>query len=148
MFAQRGAASRLGLAVQLCALRFLGFVPEDLASLPGAALEFLAGQVDAATHELLEYGAWPRTRVDHLARVREHLDYEVFDGAASVALSGWLCERAVEHDAPSVLLTVACEHLHARRILRPSLDAPATAHVASDGTQATRRCAVSAAAAG
>lgn len=79
VFAQRGASSRLGLAVQLCALRFLGFVPEDLASLPGPALEFLAGQVDAAAHELLEYGARTRTRVDHLARVREHLGYTTFD---------------------------------------------------------------------
>jgi hypothetical protein len=34
VFAQRGPANRLGLAVQLCALRFLGFVPEDLAGLP------------------------------------------------------------------------------------------------------------------
>jgi hypothetical protein len=79
VFAQRGAANRLGLAVQLCALRFLGFVPQDLAGLPAAALDFLAGQVDAAAHELLEYGARPRTRVDHLARVREHLGYPVGD---------------------------------------------------------------------
>lgn len=43
VFAQRGAANRLGLAVQLCALGFLGFVPQDLAGLPSAALEFLAG---------------------------------------------------------------------------------------------------------
>lgn len=30
----RGAATRLGLGVQLCALRFLGFVPTDLACCP------------------------------------------------------------------------------------------------------------------
>jgi hypothetical protein len=84
VFAQRGAANRLGLAVQLCALRFLGFVPH-LAGLPSAALEFLAGQVDAAAYELLEYGGRPRTRVDHLARVREHLGYQTLDSAAAVA---------------------------------------------------------------
>ncbi|MCA1677465.1 MAG: Tn3 family transposase [Actinobacteria bacterium] len=122
IFAQRGAANRLGLAVQLCALRFLGFVPDDLAGLPGGALEFVAGQVDAAAHELLEYGARPRTRVDHLARVREHLGYATFDGATAAGLGRWLDERAVEHDAPSVLLALACEHLHARKIIRPSLD--------------------------
>ncbi|MDP8967184.1 MAG: DUF4158 domain-containing protein, partial [Actinomycetota bacterium] len=122
VFAQRGAANRLGLAVQLCALRFLGFVPDNLAGLPTAALEFVAGQVDAAAHELLEYGARPRTRVDHLARVREHLGYEAFDRAAAAALGLWLGERAVEHDAPDVLLALACEHLHARKIIRPVID--------------------------
>ena len=70
VFEQRGASSRLGLAVQLCALRFLGLVPEDLASLPGPALEFVAGQVDAAAHELLEYGA--RGRARGLARGASH----------------------------------------------------------------------------
>lgn len=122
VFAPRGAANRLGLAVQLCALRFLGFVPQDLAGLPAAALNFLAGQVDAAAYELLEYGARPRTRVDHLARVREHLGYRTFDRAAAAALEPWLGERAVEHDAPSVLLALATEHLHLRKIIRPSLD--------------------------
>jgi hypothetical protein len=122
VFAQRGAANRLGLAVQLCALRFLGFVPQDLAGLPSTALDFLAGQVDAAAHELLEYGARPRTRVDHLARVREHLGYRTFDSAAAAALEPWICERAAEHDAPGVLLALTSEHLHARKIIRPSLD--------------------------
>ena len=56
-FDQRGPENRLGLAVSLCALRFLGFVPDDIASVPDEALVFVAGQVDAAPHELLAYGA-------------------------------------------------------------------------------------------
>lgn len=107
VFAQRGAANRLGLAVQLCALRFLGFVPQDLAGLPAAALEFLAGQADAAAHELLEYGARPRTRVDHLARVRQHLGYHTLDSAAAAALEAWLGERAA---AACVRWAVNCVH--------------------------------------
>jgi len=71
---------------------------------------------------MLEYGARPRTRVDHLARVRGHLGYQTLDGAAAAALEAWLGERAVEHDAPGVLLALATEHLHARKIIRPSLD--------------------------
>lgn len=93
----------------------------------------LAGQVDAAAHELLEYGARPRTRVDRprtesiTSRARapglpELLGYQSFDSATAAALEPWLGERAVEHDAPSVLLALATEHLHARRIIRPSLE--------------------------
>ncbi len=34
IFDQRGPENRLGLGVSLCALRFLGFVPDDIASVP------------------------------------------------------------------------------------------------------------------
>jgi hypothetical protein len=44
--AQRGAASQLGIALQLCALRWLGFIPEDLAGAPAAAVESLAVALD------------------------------------------------------------------------------------------------------
>jgi hypothetical protein len=71
-------------------------------------LEFVAGQVDVARTELLEYSIRPGARIDHLARVREHLGYTTSDRTASEALSAWLWERAVEHDAPSVLLALTC----------------------------------------
>lgn len=45
VFAQRGGENRLGLAVQLCALRFLGFVPDELAGIPEPAR--LADQLPA-----------------------------------------------------------------------------------------------------
>jgi hypothetical protein len=60
VFDQRGAENRLGLAVSLCAPRFLGFVPDKIASIPDEALGFVAPQVDAEAHELLAYGAFPR----------------------------------------------------------------------------------------
>jgi len=44
VFDQRGPENRLGLAVSLCAVRFLGFVPQDIASIPEDALRFLADQ--------------------------------------------------------------------------------------------------------
>jgi len=41
----RGSAARLGLAVQLCTLPWLGFVPDDLWSVPQAAVLRLANQL-------------------------------------------------------------------------------------------------------
>jgi TnpA family transposase len=61
IFEQRGPENRLGLAVSLSAMRFLGFVPDDIASIPDEALCFVAGQVDAAPHELLAYPRGPGT---------------------------------------------------------------------------------------
>jgi hypothetical protein len=39
---QRGEHNCLGFALQLCALRYLGFVPDVLANAPALAVEFVA----------------------------------------------------------------------------------------------------------
>lgn len=41
----RGPANRLGLALQLCTLPWLGFVPDDLGGAPEPAVERLAAQL-------------------------------------------------------------------------------------------------------
>lgn len=122
IFDQRGAENRLGLAVSLCALRFLGFVPEEIASIPDEALAFVAGQVDAAAHELLAYGARAQTRSDHLVLAMTHHGWRRADESDREQLARWLIERAVEHDAPATLIALAGEHLRARQILRPPVD--------------------------
>ena len=43
---QYGSEGQLGIAVQLCALRWLGFVPEDLSAPPAAAVQSLAATLD------------------------------------------------------------------------------------------------------
>lgn len=123
VFAQRGAENRLGLAVALCAVRFLGFVPDDPASVPEEALAFVAGQVDAAEHELLAYGGRKQTRSDHVNLLLAHLRWRRATETDRQALGRWLGERAVEHDAPAALMALAGEHLRARRVLRPPIDA-------------------------
>jgi len=59
----------------LCALRFLGFVADDIASIPDEALGFVARQVDAEAHELLAYGSRAQTSSDHLQLVLNHLGW-------------------------------------------------------------------------
>src|SRR5438105_3758047 len=75
VFAQRGPENRLGLALTICALRYQGFVPDDLTSLPEQALAFVAGQADAAPQELLAYGSRAQTRSDHVAVALRHLGW-------------------------------------------------------------------------
>ena len=107
----------------LCALRFLGFVPDDIGSIPDEALVFVAGQVDAGPHELLPYGARAQTRSDHLQLVLGHLDWRRADDEDRERLAQWLVERAVEQDVPAALMALVGEHLRARRIIRPPVDA-------------------------
>jgi hypothetical protein len=122
VFDQRRPENRLGLAVALSAVRFLGFVPDDIASIPDEALRFLAAQVDAAPHVVLGYGARAQTRSDHLGLVLTHLSWRRWDEDDRERLARWLLERAVEHDVPATLIALAGEHLRARCVMRPPVD--------------------------
>ena len=72
----RGAANRLGLAVQLCTLSWFGFVPDDLRAAPAAAVDRLAGQLGVDRGALSHYGGWQeRTRTEHLREVLNRLGW-------------------------------------------------------------------------
>ena len=49
-------ANRLGFALQLGTLRFLGFCPDDLGTVPEAVVAYVARQLDVAPGELARYG--------------------------------------------------------------------------------------------
>ena len=52
---RRGAANRLGLALQLGALRYLGFVPRNLSAAPRSAACFVADQLEVSPDEIQSY---------------------------------------------------------------------------------------------
>jgi hypothetical protein len=54
--AHRRPANRLGLAVQLCTLPWLGFVPDNVASAPAPAVARLAEHLGVAAEVLSSYG--------------------------------------------------------------------------------------------
>jgi len=113
---------RLGVAVQLCALRWLGFVPEELTAIPQPALLELCDQLEANAADLDTYGARGQTRTDQLAAARAHAGFRPWDAPEASALEAWLTVRAMEHERPKALFTLAAEQLHVQRIARPSVD--------------------------
>ncbi len=67
--AGRGPGDRLGMAVQLATLPWLGFVPDDVASAPPAAVARLAERLGLDPGALRGYGRRAQTRSDHLTKV-------------------------------------------------------------------------------
>jgi hypothetical protein len=56
----RSPRDRLGLAIQLCTLPWLGFVPDDVTTAPPAAGARLARQLQVAPEDLDGYRGRPR----------------------------------------------------------------------------------------
>ena len=132
----RGAANQLGLGLQLCTLPWLGFVPDDLATAPPAALHRVADQLGVDAGVMVNYGGWQdRTRRDHLRQILTRLGWRGAGTGELKRLDDFLLARAVEHDSPTLLLRMATEHLRAERVVRPAVD-PLVRRVATAREQA------------
>jgi hypothetical protein len=99
------AHNRLGFALQLCAIRYLGFCPADLATAPLPAVTYLARQVDADPKELSRYDARAHTRTDHLQKILDYLGFRKVKPSHLKALQRWLAERTLEHDRHAAACT-------------------------------------------
>ncbi len=115
----RQPATRLGVAVQLCTLPWLGFVPDDVAAAPAAAVHRLAQRLGVGAGELAGYGRREQTRIDHLRAVMAYRGWRGIDELSSKELDEFLLARAMEHDSPTLLFRLACEHLITERVVRP-----------------------------
>jgi TnpA family transposase len=116
---QRGSANRLGFALQLCTLRYLGFVPDPLCPVPTAVIAHLAQQLRTTPESFAAYGDRPHTRTDHLQEVTAYLGFRKARPGDLRTLKAWLVERALEHDRPTLLLQLACEKLRTDKVVRP-----------------------------
>jgi len=116
----RTDTQRLGFALLLCGLRYLGFFPEDVRSAPEPVVTYVAGQIDCSPDALTTYGHRPRTRQEHQQVIMDHLGFRWLDERESTLLD-WLGQRALENERPSVLLQQASIWLYRRRIVRPGI---------------------------
>ena len=139
---QRGDHNRLGFALQLGTLRYLGFVPDDLSTAPLAAVHFIAGQLELAPAAMQQYGRRIHTRTEHLLQVQAYLGFRKATSADLDALAQWLLERALEHDKPTLLLQLACEQLRREGIVRPGITRlePLVATARHQAQEETYRC--------
>jgi hypothetical protein len=115
------AVNRMGFALQLGALRYLGFCPKDVGNAPRPVITFVAEQLGTAPLDLAEYGQRSQTRSDHGVLAQSHLGFRCPKDEEIDDLGSWLVARALEHDRPMLLLELACERLRSARLYRPDL---------------------------
>ncbi len=119
--AHRAMANRFGVAAQLCTLPWLGFVPDDVAGAPDAAVARLSEQLRIPVSELAGYGARQQTRTDHLSEVARYLGWHAADALRWKDLEEFLFARAMEHDSPRLLFRLGCEYLISAKVIRPGV---------------------------
>ncbi|WP_308015630.1 DUF4158 domain-containing protein [Streptomyces huiliensis] len=102
-------------------LPWLGFVPEDVASAPPVAVARLSECLQIPVGELRFYGERKQTRTGHLREVTRYLSWRPAKTLEWKELDEFLLARAMEHDSPSLLFRLACEHLASSRVVRPGV---------------------------
>src|SRR6516162_8619518 len=117
----RSDATRLGVALQLCSMRYLGFCPVQISMAPQEVIRSLAAQLHVPSETLGAYGSRAKTRQGHVQDVLAYLGFRRFQPDDQAALHAWLLERALEHDKPTLLLHMACEHLKQQHLMRPGV---------------------------
>jgi hypothetical protein len=116
-----GELNRLVFAIQLGALRYLGFVPDDLGKTPSVIVEYLSGQLNLNPKGLSTYQQRPNTRTSQLQQIRLILGWRKPTSLDLLLWENWLLDRAMEHDRPSLLFQLLCNKLRIEKIVRPSV---------------------------
>jgi TnpA family transposase len=119
----RGEHNRLGFAVQLCTVRFLGTFLENLGTVPSGVIAMLAYQLGILQPECFaEYQAG-QTRWEHTTEIRQQYGYSDFSAAPwQFRLNRWryaLCWTGT--DRPGMLFDRAALWLMTHKVLLPGV---------------------------
>jgi TnpA family transposase len=119
---RRGDQNRLGFALQLTAVRFLGGFPSDLTLVPSNVQAFVARQLSIGDVAVLaDYAQRETTKREHAAIIRKHYGYREFgDPPWAFRLSRLLYARAwVGNERPSLMFDFATAWLIQKKVLLP-----------------------------
>ncbi|CNF14031.1 Transposase and inactivated derivatives%2C TnpA family [Mycobacterium tuberculosis] len=135
----RGEHMKLGFALQLVTVRWVGSFLEDPLDVPTVVLDFVAEQLEVADPSAVKrYTERAKTKLDHQWEIRRAHGLKEFT-AAEAELREWVAARSwTSGDGPKALFTDAVGWLRERRVLLPGLTT-LTRLVAQVREETTRR---------
>jgi TnpA family transposase len=124
VFIRRGDHNRLGYALQLCTVRFLGTFLSNPIDVPAVVIQHLASQLSIANPESAkQYLERPATHREHAGEIQHHHGYQDFSHQPQhFRLARWLYSRAwMSAERPSVLFDLTTARMVERKILLPGV---------------------------
>ena len=120
---RRGNHNRLGLALQLCTVRFIGTFLSDPTNVPTAVIIFLAKQLGINDTSILERYRNSETRWKHTALIKQSYGYQDFHSQPfHWRLVRWLYQRSIiSTESQSLLFDLTTARLVERKILLPGV---------------------------
>lgn len=120
----RGDHNRLGIALQIGCVRFLGTFLTDMNHIPSGVRHFTARQLGIRDITVLaEYGQRENTRREHAALIRQHYQYREFAWPWTFRLTRLLYTRSwISNERPGLLFDLATGWLMQHRIIRHYAD--------------------------
>ena len=118
---RRSPHTKLGCAVQIVTLRFLGTFLLDPCDVPRIVLQSLATQLGLADINVIQrYPERRETPFEHQRLIRAHLGYTEFDGLERLHLTRFLYARLLLGDErPIVLFDLCTARLAGRHVILP-----------------------------
>jgi len=120
---RRGEHNRVGFALQLVTVRFLGTFLSDPIVVPASVLVYVTSQLGASVTTDLRPYREGESRWDHAAEIQRSAGYRDFaDQPEHFRLVRWLYTRAwLSPERPSMLFDLATARLVERRVLLPGV---------------------------
>ncbi|MCP3818141.1 DUF4158 domain-containing protein [Streptomyces sp. A3M-1-3] len=121
---RRGDHSRLGFAVQICTVRYVGLFLEDPLAVPWPVVEHLAEQLEIEDVSCVkEYTERLKTAYEHAWEIRDAYGYHPYeDNAQGRKFRAFLHGRAWTHaEGPTALFDHAVGWLRRNRVLLPGV---------------------------
>ena len=121
---RRGEYNRLGFAIQLCTVRFLGTFLTNPIDVPQGVINYLASQLEIKkVNCLANYLSRPTTHWVHAQAIKNHYGYRDFsEQPGHWRLVRWLYQRAwIGGESPSLMFDLTTARLVEQKILLPGV---------------------------
>ncbi|MGN9794957.1 Tn3 family transposase [Streptomyces sp. OZ13] len=119
--AARGARNRIGWAVQLGTIRYLGTFLGNPEQVPVVVAGYVAEQLGLDPGELAGYGTG-EARWDHQDQIRKEYEYTKFEFDQWFTLARWMYQRAwIGNERPTLLFDLATKRLVDKKVVLPGV---------------------------